>query len=40
MVLVALFSLSANAQDAQIDGIYYNLDQAAKTAEVTNLAGG
>lgn len=40
LVLVALFSLSVNAQDAQIDGIYYNLDQAAKTAEVTNLAGG
>ena len=39
-MLMALSLFCANAQDAQIDGIYYNLDPKAKTAEVTNLAGG
>ena len=35
-VLMALFSLNANAYDAYIDGIYYNLVGKAKTAEVTS----
>ena len=35
-VLVALFSLNANAYDAYIDGIYYNLVSKTKTAEVTS----
>ena len=35
-VLVALFSLHANAYDAYIDGIYYNLISKANIAEVTN----
>lgn len=35
-VLVALFSLHANAYDVEIDGIYYNLDAETHTAEVTN----
>ena len=34
-VLVALSSLSANAYDAKINGIYYNLIEKAKQAEVT-----
>ena len=34
--LVVLFSLNANAYDAYIDGIYYNLNTDAKTAEVTS----
>ncbi len=34
-VLVALFSLNANAYDVEIDGIYYNLIEKIKTAEVT-----
>ena len=33
-VLVALFSLCANAQDVEIDGVYYNLDDQTKTARV------
>jgi len=33
-VLLALFSLCANAQTIQIDGIYYYLNDEAKTAEV------
>ncbi len=36
-VLVALFSLNANAYDVKIDGIYYNLDKEAKTAKVAPL---
>lgn len=36
MVLVALFSLNANAYDVEIDGIYYNLISKVKTAKVTN----
>ena len=41
MVLVALFSLNANAyDDIQIDGIYYILDSEAKTAQVSNGVGG
>jgi uncharacterized repeat protein (TIGR02543 family) len=35
-VLVALFSLNANAYDVEIDGIYYNLITKVKTAKVTN----
>ena len=35
-VLIALFSLNANAYDVEIDGIYYNLVKKAKTAEVTS----
>ena len=34
MVLVALFSLCANAQNVEIDGICYNLDDQTKTARV------
>ena len=34
-VLVALFSLNANAYDAQVNGIYYNLNTTQKTAKVT-----
>lgn len=34
-VLVALISLNANAYDARINGIYYNVDGASKTAIVT-----
>jgi hypothetical protein len=33
-VLLALFSLCANAQTIQIDGIYYYLNDEAKTAKV------
>lgn len=33
-VLVALFSLCANAQDVEIDGVYYNLDNQTQTARV------
>ena len=33
-VLVALFSLNANAYDVKIDGIYYNIVTKAKIAEV------
>jgi hypothetical protein len=40
MVLMALSSLSVYAYDVQIDGIYYDLDKEAKTAEVTNNGGG
>ena len=36
-VLIALFSLNANAYDVKIDGIYYNLDKEAKTAKVAPL---
>lgn len=36
MVLVALFSINANAYDAYIDGVYYNLISKANIAEVTN----
>ena len=39
VVLVVLFSLHANAYDAFVDGLYYNLDQDSKTAEVTNEKG-
>lgn len=35
-VLVALFSLNANAYDVEIDGIYYNLVEKVKIAEVTS----
>ena len=35
-VLVALSSLSANAYDAKINGIYYNLIEKVKQAEVTD----
>ena len=35
-VLIALFSFNANAYDVKIDGIYYNLDKEAKTAQVTS----
>ena len=35
-VLVALFSLNANAYDALINGIYYNLSFGNRTAQVTN----
>ena len=34
-----LSTLTANAYDAYIDGIYYNLDTSAKTASVTNING-
>ena len=41
MVLLALFSLNANAyDDIRIDGIYYILDPEAKTAQVSNGVGG
>ena len=36
VVLVALFSLNANAYDVYIDGVYYNLVKKAKTAQVTS----
>ena len=39
MVLVALFSLNANAYDAYINGIYYNFNKETKTAEITNNGG-
>ena len=39
VVLVVLFSLHANAYDTFVDGLYYNLDQDSKTAEVTNNKG-
>ena len=35
LLSILLFSLSATAYDAYIDGIYYNLNKDAKTAEVT-----
>ena len=35
-VLVALFSLNANAYDVEIDGIYYNLYSSLKTASVVS----
>ena len=35
MMLVALFSLNANAYDVVIDGIYYNLNKTDNTASVT-----
>lgn len=34
-VLMVLFSINAKAYDAEINGIFYNLDKEAKTAEVT-----
>lgn len=37
LILVAiLLPMTASAYDAVVDGIYYNLDKAAKTAEVTS----
>ena len=36
VVLMALFSLSANAYDVEIDGIYYNLIAEDSVAEVTS----
>lgn len=36
LILLALLPMVANAYDAKIDGIYYNLNAGAKTAEVTN----
>ena len=36
LLTILLISLSANAYDAYIDGIYYNLNKDAKTAEVTS----
>ena len=35
LLTILLISLSANAYDVYIDGIYYNLNKDAKTAEVT-----
>ena len=35
MVLSIVFSCSALAHDAEVGGIYYNLDKTNKTAEVT-----
>ena len=35
LLTILLISLSTNAYDAYIDGIYYNLNKDAKTAEVT-----
>ncbi len=34
MMLLALFSLNANAYDVEIDGIYYNLNKTDNTASV------
>ena len=36
LLTILLISLSANAYDAYINGIYYNLNKDAKTAEVTS----
>ena len=38
-ILVALVPMLASAYDALIDGIYYNLNDGTKTAEVTNRTG-
>ena len=35
LILSVVFSTSASAYDAKIDGIYYNLNSVGKTAEVT-----
>ena len=33
--ILSLLSITANAYDCEVDGIYYNLDTPAKTASVT-----
>ena len=35
LILSVLFSISASAYDVEVDGIYYNLNNQNKTAEVT-----
>ena len=36
LLLSVFFAVSASAYDVEVDGLYYNLNETEKTAEVTN----
>ena len=39
LLLSVFFAVSASAYDAEVDGMYYNLNKTEKPAEVTNKYG-